>query len=194
MGQIGIDGDALHAVFLHGLHNFAHGVHFFVRINTPEPHELFGIGPAEFQHTAVVGGETVRRFRVAAGDDAQLHANGIKVIHDFRQALGLAGIKTDDLARGLEHGAVPDAVDNLRRIGSETKIDNLHRKLLSVLKLPPAFPEGSMFLPFPRRNGLPDEHQRHGRTVGYKGQHKQHQQNHGQNRHGDTLDLCLRHA
>lgn len=130
MGQIGIDGDALHAVFFHGLHDLAHGGHFLVRINAPETHELVGIGPAEFQHAVVVGGKTVRRFRVASGDDAQLNADGVKMLHNLRQALRLARLEADDLACGLEHGAVLDAIDDFRRIGPEAKIDNFHGALL----------------------------------------------------------------
>ena len=134
MGQIGVDGDALHAVFPDDLLDLAHGGHLLVGVDAPEAHELIGIGAAEFEHAVVVGRETVGGLGVAAGDDAQFHAHGVEVGHDLVQGLGLALVEADDLTGGLEHGAVLDAVDDLRRVGPEAEVDNVHICLHAILR------------------------------------------------------------
>ena len=126
VGQIGVDGDALHAVFLDDLFDLAHGGHLLVGVDAPEAHELVGIGTAEFEHAVVVGREAVGGLGVATGDHAQFHAHGVKVGHDLVQGLGLALVEADDFTGSLEHGAVLDAVDDLRRVGPESKVDNFH--------------------------------------------------------------------
>ena len=130
MGKIRVNGNALHAVFGHNLLNLAHRRHFLVRVNAPEAHKLVGIGPAEFKHAAVIGRETVGRFAVAACDDAKVYAKPVKIGHNILKRLGLALVKANSLAGSLEHGAVLDAVDDLRRIGTKTKINGIHCAVL----------------------------------------------------------------
>ena len=134
VGQIGVDGDTLHAVFLDDLLDLAHGGHLLVGVDAPEAHELVGVGAAEFEHAVVVGREAVGGLGVAAGDHAQFHAHGVEVGHDLVQGLGLALVEADDFTGSLEHGAVLDAVDDLRRVGPEAEVDNFHICLHAILR------------------------------------------------------------
>ena len=126
MGQVWINGDALHAVRADHVFNFTHGGHFLVRVNAPEAHKFLWIGPAELQHALVVGRKAVGGFAVPPRDYAKFHAKTVEVRHNVGQGPGRAGVKADGLAGRLEHGAAFDAVDDLRRIGTETEINDVH--------------------------------------------------------------------
>ena len=97
-----------------------------MRINPPEAHKLVRIRTAEGKHAPVVGGRTIGRFAVAPGDDAKFNAQTVELFHNLIQRLWLPGVKTDSLAGGPEHVAVSDAVYDLRRVGPEPEVNDIH--------------------------------------------------------------------
>ena len=128
--KVRVNGNPLHAVIGNHALNFAHRVHFFVRVNAPEPHKLVGISPAKLQHAVVVGRKSVSGFAVTTGYDPKLHTKIVQISHNLVKRLGLAGVKANGFAGRLEHGAVLDAVNDFWRVWAKAKVNNVHNAVL----------------------------------------------------------------